>query len=267
MEKKESFNRTEDTAQETPLITSSEFKTVYRNELFDRIVATGMEFYVALLIDNPPYDPLNNLFCGNVGEINNDVIMENENKDCYYVSFIDCNNKEENFSECVVNKKCLLPLFCFGPATYEKIETTPQKNEILLKENININSIRDQWEEYEVHNISTLQLKPHKKVENRFEIGQLVTIQFDFKQKMSNNEAFTIQAGQIGIISKTQALDIDCVEVTFWSMSLGKLIQKSKELGFSSLNQDTVIFTTSSWERKICIHKDFLFPLYIQELQ
>jgi hypothetical protein len=62
----------------------------------------------------------------------------------------------------------------------------------------------------------------------------------------SNNETFTIQAGQIGIISKTHALDTtldtDCVEVTFWSMSLGKLIQKSKELSFSSLNQDSVGF-------------------------
>jgi hypothetical protein len=267
MEKKESFNQRQDTAQETPVITSPEFKTVYRNELFDRIVATGMEFYVALLIDNPPYDPLNNLFCGNVGEINNDVIMENENKDCYYVSFIDCNNKEENFSDCVVNKKYLLPLFCFDPATDEKIETIPQQNENLLTGNMSINSIRNQWEQHEVHNISTLQLQSHKKVENRFDIGQFVTIQFDFKQEMSNNEAFTIQAGQIGIISKTQALETDCVEVTFCSMSLGKLIKKSKELSFLSLDQDTVIVTNSSWERKICIHKNFLFPLYIEQLQ
>ena len=85
-----------------------------------------------------------------------------------------------------------------------------------------------------------MQLKPHKKVETRFEIGQLVTIQFDFNQTMSNsnNETFTItiQAGQIGIISKTHALDTtldnDCVEVTFWSMSLGKLIKKAKNLVF-----------------------------------
>ena len=145
MEKKESFNLSQDIAHEIPSINSPEFKTVYRNELFDRIVATGMEFYVALLIDNPPYDPLNNLFCGNVGEINDDVIMEGTNKDCYYVAFIDCNNKEENFAEGVVNKKCLLPLFCFDPATYEKIETISQENEILLEGNMNIKSIRDQW--------------------------------------------------------------------------------------------------------------------------
>ena len=196
-----------------------------------------MEFYVALLIDNPPDDPLNNLFCGNVGEINNDVFMENDtegNKYCYKVEFIDGNNKEEIFSECVVNKEYLLPLFSFSPATYEKIDIIPRENDTLLPEKKNINSIRELWEKNEVHTILTLQLKPHKKSKNRFEMGQLVTIQFDFNQETSNNQTFTIQAGQIGIISKTYALDptlhTDCVEVTFCVNVFRKIHTKKQRI-------------------------------------
>lgn len=47
----------------------------------------------------------------------------------------------------------------------------------------------------------------------RCEIVRLVTVQIDIEQKLSNNESFTIQAGQIGIIS--DSLKTNMVEVTF----------------------------------------------------
>jgi hypothetical protein len=136
-----------------------------------------MEFYVALLIDYssvdflPPQGPLQKLFCGNVGEIKH-VIMKEAHKECYAVAFNDYSNNEEEFTERIVNKKHLLPLFCFDPATYEQIITKPkeekEEKEFFLEGNISINSIRDMWETLNVDIISNNTLKRHKKVETRF---------------------------------------------------------------------------------------------------
>jgi hypothetical protein len=57
MKKKESLIRIGDTAQKNLIPVDPEFKAICRNELLDCIVATGMEFYVALLIDNSPRNP------------------------------------------------------------------------------------------------------------------------------------------------------------------------------------------------------------------
>jgi hypothetical protein len=240
------------------------------------MVTNGICCYVALLIDYPE----KNLFCGQVGEIQHVQIDQNEN--FYFLIFIDFQNNENNFAYCVVEKNYLLPLFSSDPDEDQKIEIPFQEDK--NKKPITLQEVRDKWEEFQVHNISTLGLKLHKKVASRFEIGQLVTLQFDIEQKMSNNEAFTIQAGQVGIISKTQDLDTgtqnldtetqkldtetqdldleiqkldNCVEVTFLSIPFGELAREREKL---------VSLSTSSRERKICIHKDFLFPLYCEKL-
>lgn len=262
MEKKESFNRTEDTAQENPSLADLQSKTDFRNELFDRLVVSEMELYVALLIDNPPNDPQNNLFCGNVGEIN-PVVMEGTVKDYYDVSFINYKDNEDEFSRCCVNKKNLLPLFCFNPMTYDTIITERGEQERNLPDRqFSISEIREQWEKLNFDIISNNTLKNHKRVDTRFEVGKLVTVQFDFQQQVRDStENLIIQAGQVGIISKTENLNINYVEVTFFSMSFAELVYKRKKL--VSLD----IPTNSSWRKKICIDKNYLFPLYAEQLQ
>lgn len=139
-----------------------------------------MEFYVVLLIDNPPDDPLDNLFCGNVGEID-DVLIDEKYKKCFNVLFIDYKKNDIDFSQCMVNNAYLLPLFCFDPMTYNKIIPEPGEEETNLpKENFSINAIREQWEKFNFDAIKNNTLRNHKKMKTQFKVGKLVTIQFDF---------------------------------------------------------------------------------------
>lgn len=247
-------------------ISNKKDKADYRNELFDFIVANGFECYVALCIDYPE----NNLFCGQVGEIEH-VIIEEPDTDSYLVTFIDYKHrKQEEITQCLVKKEHLLPLFCFDPNTYEESIQEEDEEEGIMS----INTIRNKWEELEFDIISTQNLVPHTKSETRFQVGELVTIQFDFEQTTKNDEIFIIQAGQIGIISDIKK--DDCVEITFWTIPFGRLARVKKDFSFSSPSSpcfarqrdfNPFIYAINSWERKISIHKDFLFPLYCERLK
>ena len=238
--------------------------------------------YAALLKDESEQ----NLFCGQVGEVQDVIIANNPEKDCCFLTFIDFDNDEHYITNCVVKKENLLPLFSFDPTRYE--QTKVKLNGQLGEDNYTIKKIRDYWDESEVHEISKEKLKNHNRSDTRFEIGQLVTVEIDFEQKMSNNEVVIIQAGQTGIISKdsTKIPDMgsDIVEVTFWSIPFGSLASERKELvsesllqnlanGASSLNTgnledsfDLESFVTSSWKKIIRIHKDYLLSLYVENL-
>lgn len=238
--------------------------------------------YAALLKDESEQ----NLFCGQVGEVQDVIIANNPEKDCCFLTFIDFDNDEHYITNCVVKKENLLPLFSFDPTRYE--QTKVKLNGQLGEDNYTIKKIRDYWDESEVHEISKEKLKNHNRSDTRFEIGQLVTVEIDFEQKMSNNEVVIIQAGQTGIISKdsTKIPDMgsDIVEVTFWSIPFGSLASERKELvsesllqnlanGASSLNTgnledsfDLESFVTSSWKKIIRIHKDYLLSLYVKNL-
>ena len=123
-------------------------------------------------------------------------------------------------------------------------------------------------------------LRDIKKLENRFQIGQLVTIEVYFQQK-TNNKSFVIQAGQTGIISKDKIDDDDnVVEVTFWSIPFGLLALIREGFLSSSLPStptaslpstlkadfNPLSYATSFWERKISINKNYLLPLYVENL-
>jgi hypothetical protein len=223
----------DDTANED--LSVQKQKPLFRNQLFDIFVDTEDFFFAALRID----DKKNKLFCGQVCEITDS--FEKNGLNCFLVVFTDFLNGEE-ILECFIEKKHLLPLFDFNPKLYKE-ETQ---------------NARTEWEKYEVHNISTLQIKPHKKVENRFEIGQLVTLQLDFEQNCDDNTKIDIQAGQVGVISKI--LDDANVEVTFRSIALGTLAQVVQVPELEN-------FRVTDWEKKIHICKDFLFPLYCEALK
>ena len=67
-------------------------KADQRNEIFDRIVNSGLFCYAALLIDNLDVP----LFCGQVGQIE-DVMLDEKDKDSYLLTFIDFENGENEF--------------------------------------------------------------------------------------------------------------------------------------------------------------------------
>ena len=230
-----------------------------RNKLFDYLVNTKTFCYAALLIDYPA----KNLFCGQIGEIES-VILDEKDKDSYLLTFIDYDHERERFAYCLVKKKHLLPLFSFDPLEYDQIEVVHDANE-----KITINEIRNRWEQLpDGLNSSTSKLIKHETVSMRFEIGRLVTVQVDIEQKLFNNESFTIQAGQIGIIS--DSLNTNAVEVTFWSMPFPQLAVRRKELVEKrtalSLNQDLESYAPKSWKRTINIDENLLFPLYCEQL-
>ena len=247
-----------DTAEGIDVNKESVTKNV-RNELLDCIVKSGIECYTALLIDIV-IDPANHLFCGQVGKIEN-VILDKEDQDCYLLTFIDYKKGQNEFAQCLVKKETLLPLFCFDPETYEKYKKPEQET--------SINELRNRWQSCKFEVTSKLELARHKKSENQFQVGQLVTIEVDFEQK-TNNESFFIQAGQIGILSKVFR-NTDSVEVTFWSIPFGLLALTRKDFLSSSRNllpkHNPLRYATSSWERKIRICKDYLFPLYVENLR
>ncbi len=234
-------------------------KKDYRNRLLDAMFDSRIVKYAALLKDESEQ----NLFCGQVGEVQAVTIANNPEKDCCFLTFIDFDNDEHYITNCVVKKENLLPLFSFDPTRYE--QTKVKLNGQLGEDNYTIKKIRDYWDESEVHEISKEKLKNHSRSDTRFEIGQLVTVEIDFEQKMSNNEVVIIQAGQTGIISKdsTKIPDMgsDIVEVTFWSMPFGLLALEKKKL-FKSPNR----FRYSFWEKKIRINKNYLLPLYVENL-
>ena len=230
-----------------------------RNKLFDSLVNTKIFFYAALLTDYPDAQ----LFCGQIGDIES-VIIDEEDTDSYLLTFIDYDHERQEIAQCLVKKKHLLPLFSFDPIKYEKIEVIHDANE-----KITIKEIRNRWEELlDVSNSSTSKLIKHETVSMRFEIGRLVTVQVDIEQKLSNNESFTIQAGQIGIIS--DSLKTNGVEVTFWSMPFPELAVRRKELvekrASLSLNQDLESYAPISWKKTINIDENLLFPLYCEQL-
>ena len=272
----------EDSAQQR--INFQEEKQDFRNELFEFIVNSNVVYYAALLIDIPE----ENLFCGQIGEIQRVILDEDTEKNSYFLTFIDFENGQNEIIDCVVKKQDLLPLFSFDPTQDKEIRTTFEKETKTLKE------VRDLWERNDVHNISTEQLKPHNKSETRFEIGQLVTVEVDVQQRVLNSEAFIIQAGQTGIISNdittNPDIDIDSVEITFWSMPFGILALNRNELippkgeqfgpqanpnngGDSSDTNSTDSdsfdperFADSPWKKTIRIKKNYVFPLYCEAL-
>ena len=246
-------------------------KKKIRNDLFDRIVKRGIEWYAALLVDIVN-EPTRRLFRGQVGKIENVILNDEEEKHYYLVIFIDYEKDRDEFNRCLVEKENLLPLFCFDPDTYKKYKK-PDLSQ-------SINELRDKWEQFKFDVIPKLELARHKKAENRFHIGQLVTIEVDFQQK-TNNKSFVIQAGQTGIISKDKIDDDDnVVEVTFWSIPFGLLALIREGFLSSSLPStptaslpstlkadfNPLSYATSSWERKISINKNYLLPLYVENL-
>jgi hypothetical protein len=236
----------------------------YRNELFGFIINTGIYFHATLLVDYAN----ENLVCGQVGEIQDVIIDKNENS--YYLIFTDFQSTEGPFAYCLVKKKHLLPLFYFDPKKDENIEITMEVNG--NKRTTTLEKTRNELEEAGLVNIlenSNNGLINHSKALNRFQIGRLVTIQADFEQKVSDNESFTIQAGQVGIISGNVVNDNDAVEVTFFSMPLGELVRKQEKLLSFFANQNPDSFANKALKekiyKKIHIDKDFLFPLYCEK--
>jgi hypothetical protein len=269
---------------------------VYRNALFDAIFNSGISYYAALLTDQPE----RNLFCGQIGEIQNVILDKNTKKNSSFLKFIDFDNDQDEITNFVVKKENLLPLFSFDPTRDDQIKTRVKGQ--IQDEILTIKEIRDIWEEKKFNKISTDTLEPHSKSEARFEIGQLATVQVDFEQKLSNsnNEKFIIQAGQTGIISNVSNTDIDYVEVTFWSMLFDTLALEREQLVTKNQNPGSVAASSDSesladsfdperladsfdpesladsfnpesladspWKKTIHIHKDYVFPLYCEAL-
>jgi hypothetical protein len=232
-----------------------------RNKLFDYLVNTKTFCYAALLVDYPA----KNLFCGQIGEIESVILDDEKDQDSYLLTFIDYDHEKQRFAHGLVKKKHLLPLFSFDPIKYDQIEVVHDANE-----KITINEIRNRWEELPggLNSSTSDDLIKHQTASMRFEIGRLVTVQVDIEQKLSNNESFTIQAGQIGIIS--DSLKTNGVEVTFWSMPFPELAVRRKELVEKRtslpLNQDLESYAPRSWTKTINIDENLLFPLYCEQL-
>lgn len=93
---------------------SKKDKANHKNELFNRIVSSGFFYYAVLLIDDFEIS----LFCGEVGEIE-DVMLDEEDKDSYLLTFLNFENGENEFARILVKKEHLLPLFSFDPALYK----------------------------------------------------------------------------------------------------------------------------------------------------
>lgn len=260
---------------------------VYRNALFDAIFNSGISYYAALLTDQLE----RNLFCGQIGEIQHVILDKNTEKNSFFLKFIDFDNDQDEITNFVVKKENLLPLFSFDPTRDDQIRITVKGQ--MQDEILTIKEIRDRWEKNQFNKISTDILEPHSKSEARFEIGQLATVQVNVEQKLSNsnNEKFIIQAGQTGIISKISNIDIDYVEVTFWSMPFGTLALERQQLVTENQNLgsladsfdpenladssdsesladsfDIESLADSPWKKTICIHKDYVFPLYCEAL-
>lgn len=258
----------DDSAQENmqPDYQKKDYRKILLNAMFDSKIVK----YAALLKDESEQ----NLFCGQVGQVQDVTIANNPEEDCCFLKFIDFDNDEDEIINCIVKKENLLPLFSLDPTAYEqtKVEVKgPLRDKVCT-----IKEIRDDWDKYEVHEISNEQLKNHSRCDTRFEIGQLVTVEVNVKQELSNNESFSIQAGQTGIISKDSTkisnTENDLVEVTFWSMPFGSLASERKELVSEFLpgNLDSSYvnsLVTSPWKKIIRIHKNYVFPLYYEILQ
>ena len=139
----------------------------------------------------------------------------------------------------------------------------------MKNEKITINEIRDKWEIEDFPVIQNSAIKQHTKFTTRFRRGQLVTVQFDFEQKVKINEnetaTYIIQAGQTGIIS--DYINSNILEVTFWAIPFVLLALERKDFVSSPPKDNPFSYAINSWKRKIFIHKDFLFPLYCKDLQ
>lgn len=161
---------------------------------------------------------------------------------------------------------------------YGKIKTEYNKynNEpkVLQKDSIfTIQQIRDQWEKRDLNrNLNDTKLRKHNKLKTRFDRGQLVTVVFDFKLeiKTDENNNFIIQAGQVGIISSDNNNDKNnnnFVEVIFWSIPFELLALNGAGFVSSPPEENPLVYATNPWEKKISIDKNFLFPLYCEELE
>jgi hypothetical protein len=223
----------DDTANQD--LSANKHQLLFRNQLFNTIVNEKNFWYAALLID----DEKNKLFCGQVCEIINS--FQKNGIEYFLVVFTDFLNEEE-ILECLIEKEHFLPLFYFDPPFYEK-ETQEARNK---------------WEEFKVHHISTLLLKPHKKSKIRFQITQLVTLQLDFEQKHEDNKSFFIQAGQVGVISKI--LDDANVEVTFRSIPLG-ILAVEKQM---SVYTDVENLSITNWKKKFIFVKTFFYHYIVK---
>lgn len=177
-------------------------------------------------------------------------------------------------------------MFCFDPTTYTKIKTKHHEDventsdeddnniPVLQKTaEITIHEIRTNWEKNDFSvSLNDNELRKHNKVETRFNRGQLVTLLFDLEQEFgieNKTEKCIIQAGQTGIISneKNDNDNDNIVEVTFWSIPLGLLALEGEDFVSAPQQLDPFSCAINSWERKISIDKDFLFPLYCEELE
>lgn len=96
-----------DTAQNQDSSTK-EINEKFRNKLFDLIIKSGLECYVAFLVDidtgfiNKQY-----LFCRQVGKIEK-IMPEKETEDYYLVTFIDYKKDQETYYGGYVKKENLL---------------------------------------------------------------------------------------------------------------------------------------------------------------
>ncbi len=208
------------------------------------------------------------LFRGQVGKIEEVVLNKEEEKLYYKIEFIDYKKNRDVFYQCLVEKENLLPLFCFDEDVYASTRDEEPDGR-------GVNEFRERWELQKFPITPQLNLAFHKKVKKPFEVGQLVTIEVNFEQQYKTTEnkieSFTIQAGQTGIISKKN-ISNNNVEVTFWSIHFETLAIIGKDFLPSSLFLlrkrafNPFSFATSSWERKIYIDKNYLFPLYVENL-
>lgn len=265
-----SLKKKDDSAQEN-LTTETEtvLKENHRNELFDRLAYNQITCYAALRKDFVKENYFRyNLFCGQVGEIQN--VISKKNKDSYLVTFTDYKNNENEYADCLIKKKDLLPLFYFSPAIYQTSQTKPNPESDQIELDIlTIQQIRNKWEEHDFSiNLNNTKLRRHNKLKTRFNHGQLVTVVFDFKTdtETGENESFIIQAGQVGIISNDKNKNNNFIEVTFWSIPFGLLATNGEDFVSSPPEENPLIYATDSWEKKISIDKYFLFPLYCEKL-
>ncbi len=230
---------------------SEDQKKSCRNLLFDLIIESGVSF-AALIKD---YEK-NNLFCGQVGE----VTLTVETDTCL-VTFINFQNDQNEYNYGIIEKENLLPLFNYWQRENNNIKIIlPIDNENVNlitseKEYLTIPEIRDKWEELKLHSAPSLPLIKHNKIDSRFDVGRLITIQFDVKQEFKDDElkSFFIQAGEVGLISRIRRYDF--VEVTFFPRVLGELAVEADKLLASTIDPEEIT---------IKIHKNFFFPLYCE---
>ncbi len=230
----------------------SDLKKSSRSELIQQIINVGGEYHVAILRD----DPKKRLFRGQVGQIQ-DVLLSKEKFIYSFVIFKDYKEDDMEYFRDLIENDNLLPLFCSNDEFYNEYSKPG--------ENGNINTLRENWDSAQFSFTPQLELLRHNKIKNRFKVGQLVTIEVDFEQMPQVNEkkSFIIQAGQVGIISKTKINDDkNFVEVTFWAINFEVLATMKKDFLPSSVllsekqaKFNRACYAFNPWEKKSILIK------------